>query len=59
MGWEVTGEGISNTAVDLDWAAFDALFLAEVHGTTVELGEGVPPDALDLGRQLRKHWNLR
>jgi hypothetical protein len=59
MGWMVSGEGVSNRAVDLDWAAFDALFLAEVHGTTVELGEGVPSDALELGRQLRQRWNLR
>lgn len=59
MGWVVSGEGVTNRAVDLDWAAFDALFLAEVHGTTIELGEGVPDDALDLGRQLRRQWNLR
>ena len=58
-GWVVSGEGVSNRAVDLDWAAFDALFLAEVHGTTVELGEGVPGDALELGRKLRERWNLR
>jgi hypothetical protein len=58
-GWEVIGEGVSNRAVDLDWAAFDALFLAEIHGTHVELGDGVPPDALELGKRLRAHWNLR
>ncbi len=57
-GWVVTGEGISNAAVDLDWAAFDALLLAEIHGTNVELGDGVPPDALELGKLLRERWNL-
>ena len=55
----MVGKGISNTAVDLDWAAFDALFLAEIYGTHVELGDGVPADALELGRRLRVHWNLR
>jgi hypothetical protein len=48
--WKVVGDGLQSESSDLEWAALDALVLAELHGTTVELGEGVPADALELGR---------
>ena len=47
------------TALEAPHRVFDALFLAEIYGTQVELGDGVPADALELGRRLRVHWNLR
>lgn len=46
--WKVVGEGIHIEARELTWAIFDALALAEIHGMTVVLGEGVPEDALEL-----------
>jgi hypothetical protein len=52
--WKVVGVGVNIEARELDWAVFDALTVAEVHGTTVELGEGVPENALELGRSLRE-----
>ncbi len=36
----MAGEGINIETRELEWAIFDALTLAEIHGTTVELGEG-------------------
>jgi hypothetical protein len=48
--WKVVGSGVLAESADLGLAAFDALTLAEIHGTTVELGEGVPANALDLAR---------
>jgi hypothetical protein len=57
--WEVVGKDVLTTALELDWAAFDALVLAELHGTTVELGDGVPADALELGGRLRERWKRR
>lgn len=49
--WKVLGDGVLAESSDLAWAAFDALTLADLQGASVELGEGVPKDALDLGRQ--------
>lgn len=49
--WKVVGDGVLAESSELAWAAFDALTLAELQGATVELGEGVPRDALELGRQ--------
>ena len=49
--WKVIGDELLSEASDLGWAALDALLLAEQQGTTVELGEGVPEDALELGRE--------
>jgi hypothetical protein len=40
--WKVVGDELLSESSDLEWAALDALLLAELHGTTVELGEGVP-----------------
>jgi hypothetical protein len=48
--WKVVGDGLLSEASDLAWAALDALQLAEQYGTTVELGDGVPEDALELAR---------
>jgi len=36
----------------LEWAALFALDQSKASGTEPELGEGVPPDALDQGRRL-------
>ncbi len=46
------GAGVRIETRVLAWAAFDALTLAEIHGAVVELGEGVPEDALAQGRTL-------
>ena len=54
--WKVAGEGISIETRELEWAIFDALTLADIHGATVELGEGVPQDALERGRGRRDHF---
>lgn len=50
--WKVVGAGVHIEARVLAWAAFDALTLADLNGTVVELGEGVPEDALAQGRKL-------
>lgn len=52
--WKVVGDSLLSESNDLEWAALDALLLAELHGTTVELGEGVPADALERGRARRE-----
>jgi hypothetical protein len=49
--WQVVGDSVLAESPDLAWAAFDALALAELEGSGVELGEGVPKNALDLGRR--------
>jgi hypothetical protein len=54
--WKVVGDGINIETRELAWAVFDALTLAEIHGTTVELGEGVPADALEVGRARRDQF---
>jgi hypothetical protein len=53
--WKVVGQGVNIEARELEWAIFDALTLAEIQGVTVELGEGVPKDALERGRRPRDH----
>lgn len=45
--WKVVGKTLLSQSLDLEWAAFDALLLAELHGASIELGEGVPEDALE------------
>lgn len=50
--WKVVGAGVHIEARVLAWAAFDALTLADLNGAVVELGEGVPEDALAQGRKL-------
>jgi hypothetical protein len=61
FGWEVVvGESVMSSTAELEWAAFDALLLAEIHGSSsVTLGAGVPADALDRGRRVREHWEGR
>jgi hypothetical protein len=50
--WKVVGVGVRIETRVLAWAALDALTLAEMYGAVVELGEGVPEDALAQGRRL-------
>lgn len=57
-GWIVLGNGVLVTSQDLESAAVSALLLAELHGTAVELGAGVPGSALERGRQLRAQLEL-
>ena len=61
FGWEVVvGDSVMSSSAELEWAAFDALLLAEIHGSnSVTLGAGVPADALDRGRRVREHWENR
>jgi hypothetical protein len=51
-GWEARGESATLWATDLDWAALGAIHMAAIDGVDVELGSGVPADALDQGRRL-------
>ncbi len=53
--WKVMGETLLSESSDLEWAALDALLLSEIYGTTVELGDGVPADALDRARAKREY----
>jgi hypothetical protein len=52
--WNVVAEGHLSSCADLEVAAAKALVLAELHGSSVELGEGVPEDALERGRRRRE-----
>lgn len=54
-GWEVLlGDVLFSRSSKLEWAAIDALELAEAHAAGhVELDEGVPADALERGVELR------
>jgi hypothetical protein len=52
--WRVVSDGLLSESSDLEWAALDALLLAEIYGTTIELGAGVPADALDRARAKRE-----
>jgi hypothetical protein len=52
--WQVSGGGVTAKHTDLDVAACSAVRLAELMGATrIELGEGVPADAVERGRKLR------
>jgi hypothetical protein len=53
--WEVVADGHLSSCADLELAAAKALTLAELHGVEVELGEGVPPEALERARERRRH----
>jgi hypothetical protein len=53
--WNVIAYGHLSSCPTLELAVVKALTLAEVHGAEVELGEGVPAEALELGRRRRKH----
>lgn len=61
FGWEVVvGGSVMSSSAELEWAAFDALLLAEIHESSgVTLGAGVPNDALDRGKRVREHWESR
>ncbi len=52
--WNVVADGHLSSCVDLEIAAVKALSLAERHGCSVVLGEGVPEDALERGRRRRE-----
>jgi hypothetical protein len=54
--WRVTAEdGTDMWNSDLDFAALDALAAAaRVGNPEIELGEGVPADALERGQRLRE-----
>lgn len=60
-GWEiVVGNSVVRSCGELEWAAFDAILLAEMHGASgIELGAGVPENALALGQALRRNWEAR
>ena len=60
-GWEiVVGDSVVRSSGELEWAAFDAILLAEMHGASgIELGYGVPDDALVRGQALRETWEAR
>ena len=53
--WDVVADGHLSSCADLELAAVKALTLAELHGVEVELGEGVPPEALERAREQRRH----
>jgi hypothetical protein len=57
--WEVAVDGeVVSCSKDLQWAAFDALLLAEIYETSrVEVGEGVPLDAIEQGLQAHAAWD--
>jgi hypothetical protein len=52
--WNVVTKGYLSSSTDLDLAVRKALELAETHGADVELGDGVPRDALMRGRERRQ-----
>jgi hypothetical protein len=52
--WNVVADGYLSSCADLELAVSKALTLAEVHGVEVELGEGVPSDALERARERRR-----
>jgi hypothetical protein len=52
--WNVIADGHFSSCADLELAAVKALTLAELQGTSVELGAGVPPDALERGEARRR-----
>lgn len=52
--WDVVADGHLSSCADLELAADKALALAESNGVEVELGEGVPPEALERMRERRR-----
>jgi hypothetical protein len=50
--WETIGPGGTQLNTELDWAALAATQMAAKAGVAVDLGEGVPPDALHKGHRL-------
>ena len=57
--WAVSVRGAEVRCQDLAWAALSAMDLAEKLELPVELGEGVPPDALKKGKLLREELRAR
>lgn len=57
--WDVVVDDVVVTsASDLQWAAFHALILAELYEWPyVELGEGVPVDAIEEGLRAHAGWD--
>jgi hypothetical protein len=59
MGWEVlVDEVVMSSSSDLQWAAFDALLLAEIYDAPrVDVGEGVPVHAIEEGLRAHAQWD--
>ena len=53
--WTVIARGTIASCANLDQAVDKALLLAERDGIPIELGAGVPSDALERGRVRRAH----
>jgi hypothetical protein len=53
--WNVVADGHFSSCADLELAVAKALMLAEIQGTSVELGDGVPREAHDRARR-RRSW---
>jgi hypothetical protein len=49
-GWRLLGASVAVESDDLEWIAYDALLHSELHGLKIELGEGVPADAIERAR---------
>jgi hypothetical protein len=58
-GWVVVENGVLTMSPDVDAAVFKALVLAEVHGTSLELGSDVPEEALTRARRLKQGFAAR
>jgi hypothetical protein len=56
-GWVVLRGGVLSVSRELEEAAFGAVLLADLHATSVELGNGVPEEALERARQ--RHAELK
>ncbi len=58
-GWEVlVDDVVISGANDLQWAAFDALLLAEIYeAPRVEIGPGVPVHAIEEGLRAHAQWD--
>jgi hypothetical protein len=51
--WNVVADGHLSSCADIELAALKALELSELHGWPIELGPGVPADALDRVKRRR------
>jgi hypothetical protein len=58
-GWEVLVDDVAvSSASDLQWAAFDALLLAEIYDVPhVQVGDGVPINAIEEGLRAHAQWD--
>jgi hypothetical protein len=52
-GWVVLEGGVFSVSQKLEDAALGALLLAELHGTTLELGSDVPEEVIERVRRRR------